>query len=119
MPYAALWDSGAAQAVTAAGQSPVLTVSSWSVIEVVVAVTGAVAGTTPALTVNLDGFDPAGDAYFLGGFGTAISAAGDYAYGVGPGTGNSNIVPATIQLTWAVAGTTPSFGGVRFSLYGR
>jgi hypothetical protein len=115
---AVLYSSGPAT-ITTNGSGTTFSVGNWPALEVVASVTGAVSGTTPTLNVVLDGFDAFGNAYYIGGFGTAITAAGNYSYAVGPGTGNEYNPPATAQVTWAVTGTTPSFGGVEITVYGR
>jgi hypothetical protein len=121
VPCGTLWTniSGTAGAnIAANGASPQFATGYYANLGLLVAVTAAPTGTTPTLTVAVDGIDTAGNAYFLGAT-AALTAAGTVAIPIGPGTNNGYIVPALAQVTWTLGGTTPDFPAVAISVIGR
>lgn len=84
-----------------------------------------VTGTTPSLTVTLNGYDDLGNLFPLLAV-PALSAAGaagaKIAFGGrhGGGGAGSYFVPGEWgAVAWTVSGTTPSFTGVEIALYAR
>jgi len=84
-----------------------------------------VSGGTPSLTVSLGAFDDQGNLYSslvsvpaltaAGAAGRQQIAAGRH----GASAGTYLVFPAWGQVAWAVSGTTPVFGAVDISLWGR
>lgn len=79
----------------------------------------SVTGTTPVLSVFFDAAD-----FFINWAlvsnatsinGSTITAAGVYAGAIS----NPGVLTKIGRIRWTVTGTTPSFNGVSFSLYGR
>ena len=100
---------------TSSSTSPVQTNYNGRGVIVSVNVT-AVSGTSPTLTIAIQGIDPvSGATYAILTASTAISATGIYTYCVYPGAsgGFTQIVSAPLPRQWQVAytigGTTPSF----------
>lgn len=81
----------------------------------------AVSGTSPTVTLTVEGYDAASGQYYDVAASSAISVAVDtmYTFTVYPGgsagsgdfTGASANLPATWRLSWAIGGTTPSLTG--------
>lgn len=75
----------------------------------------AVSGTTPVLTIFIEGQDPASQKYFPLIQSAAINATGTTVLNVAPGitaVANSYIgtfVPLVYRVRWTITGTTPSF----------
>lgn len=82
-------------------------------VEAVLNVPGAVSGTTPSLTVSIWEVDPvSGSNVLLGTFAAVTATLANplrLAFQSVFGTG--------FFASWAVSGTTPSFGGVELDLY--
>lgn len=80
---------------------------------------GAASGTTPSLAVFFDVQDSFGNWALVSNAtsvnGTAITAAGLYAGNLAAGT----VAAYNGRIRWTITGTTPSFTGVSFSLFGR
>ena len=111
---------GTGPTLTATGQSSIISgLGAYTNLTLVGAPVGAITGTTPTLTLAIDGFDPNGNGVFMGGP-PEFTASTPYAQSVmiGPG-GNANAVlpTATAQITWTITGTTPSFANFQISLY--
>ncbi len=68
----------------------------------------AVTGTTPSMTITIEGKDEDG-AYTTLATLTAITAAGKFVLGIGDGTANLVELPPVIRFTFTITGTTPSF----------
>ncbi|MBS2539475.1 hypothetical protein KGQ20_42700 [Catenulispora sp. NF23] len=89
--------------------------------DVLLAVTvpaGALSGTNPAITVQLDGIDPAGNTIPAMVKTAAITAAGTYT--VSGGLHSSGLVlPATGQLTVTMTGAGAAAVGIEISVTGR
>ena len=88
------------------------------------AMCGGAAGTTPALTVSLNGFDDAGNAWqiiALAAINTARVGNGKQASaGLYGGSASAYaVLPQWGQVAWTVGGTTPSFSQVNIALFGR
>lgn len=107
----------ASAARTANGQSADFTADNDSplgIAQFVVDVT-AVAGTTPALTVIIEGLDPVSGKYFPLLTSAALNATGTTVLRVGPGlpvTANlsaNDIMPKQYRVRYTITGTTPSF----------
>ena len=104
-------------AASAGGNSADLSNTDWRGVNVVVNVT-AITGTTPTLTVSIQGKDPvSGQYYTLLTNATAISANGTYLFALYPGgptstTSPSFSSPAPLPRTWrilyTIGGTTPA-----------
>lgn len=85
----------------------------------------AVSGTSPSCVVGIQAFNPVSNTWVTVTSRAAITAAGDYVYLTGPGSGSSAGVtdtePMPIQwrLIFTITGTTPSFtfGGVVVELF--
>lgn len=75
----------------------------------------AVSGTTPSMTITIQGKDVTSGVYYNILSGVAITAAGTQLLEVYPGlTASANavandILPRTFKVAWAITGTTPSF----------
>lgn len=77
----------------------------------------AASGTSPTLTLVLEGADALGNWYTLWTNATAITAAGDTTVFFGPALTNNTtapisagvVVPPVVRLRWTIGGTTPSF----------
>ncbi len=83
-------------------------------IQVVIGVT-AVSGTTPVLTVKLQGKDPVTGAYYDILVSVGINASGETVLTLFPGaatTANVSVngfLPAMYRILYTITGTTPSF----------
>lgn len=111
---------GTGPTLTTTGQSSVISgLGAYTNLVLTGAPVGAITGTTPSLTLAIDGFDPNGNGVFMGSP-PAFSTSADFAQSVmiGPG-GNANAMlpTATGQITWTITGTTPSFANFQISLY--
>lgn len=104
--------------LTASGQSPVIGIGPYSTLLLQVNVVGPVTGTTPSMTVSISGVDALGALYTIATT-TALTAPGIQTVSAGPGTANGAVLPASVVVSWAITGTTPSFGDVVISLIGR
>ncbi len=89
-------------------------------------VTGTPSGTTPTLTLHLDGVDPFGnvipDLVTLGSTFSLTTTAGaaQDSFGIGITPAASNVcVPPGLQVRWVVTGTNPSYPNPQIALYGR
>lgn len=113
-------ETGALVTLTAAstgGNSADLSNTDWRGVNVVVNVT-AITGTTPTLTVSIQGKDPvSGQYYTLVTNGSAINATGTFVFSVYPGGPTSTSSPAfstasplprTWRILYAIGGTTPA-----------
>lgn len=79
---------------------------------------GALSGTTPAITVQLDGLDPVGNVIPAMVKTAAVTAAGTYT--VSGGLHSSGLVlPAKGQLTVTMTGASASAVGIEISVTGR
>jgi hypothetical protein len=112
--------NGIGQRINSNGNGPIVDVSKYAYLELLIIAAGGVTGTTPTLAPAIDGFDSFGNAFFIGGLASPLSntvAAASIA--VGPGTANGFVVPNLAQVTWQVGGTTPQFFNTMMSLIGR
>lgn len=83
-----------------------------------IAVVGAVTGTSPTLTPTITGQDFNGNTFNLV-TGANITAAGNTFYVASPTGATPIVVPPFASVSWTAGGTTPSFGNVQMSLFGR
>jgi hypothetical protein len=125
-----LTSSGLGTALAAGGNSgpwtptspnAVTTVDLRDVTDVLLAVTvtGTVTGTTPTLSVQLNGFDDLGNVLAgLVKLSSNLTAAGSATASGGLHT-SSLVLPAWGQIAWSVGGTSPVFPGVEICVYGR
>lgn len=83
----------------------------------------AASGTTPTVTITLQGFDPASGQYFtIGAANAAMAATAGNIYtvtyypgigaGTSPNTGQVVALPPFWRLSYTIAGTTPSVTGI-------
>lgn len=85
----------------------------------------AVSGTSPSCVVGIQALNPTSNTWVTVTSRAAITAAGDYVYLTGPGSGSSagvtdtEPVPMQWRLIFTITGTTPSFtfGGVVVELF--
>lgn len=121
------WDIATLNAVTTNGQSPDYENKYGWAIHVNINVT-AITGTTPTLTISLNGRDAkSGQQYTIATHTTAITATGLYRLVVNPGSvpGSSSstppgappanvigwsadFLPHLFNVSWAIGGTTPA-----------
>lgn len=83
---------------------------------------GTGAGSSPAMSVQLDVFDDLGGLYpQVAKLAAAFGSAGGTAwFSAGRHNATSQIVlPAWGRISWIVTGATPSFTGVEIAVYGR
>lgn len=119
-----LWTSvtaGVGVTLTATGGSGIVVpTAAYKWLSLFVSVNGAVTGTTPSMTVTIQGQDMNANSFNLITT-AAITAAGQAVPVVaGPGLGSTNLlVPPFATVAWTITGTTPSFGNVQMSLFGR
>lgn len=104
--------------LTVNGTSGPISVVPYSTLLLQVNAVGPVTGTTPSMTVSILGVDALGATYPIAAA-TALTAAGLATVSAGPGTANGAVLPASVVVSWAITGTTPSFGDVVMSLIGR
>jgi hypothetical protein len=99
------------QTVTTSG-SAVFTGYGAAELVLVINVTGTVSGTTPTLTFTVQEVDPGNQTTLIGPTfsGAAITAVGTQTITI------PTMVASCVQVSWAVGGTTPSFGGVYATL---
>lgn len=104
-------------AAATGGNSADLSNTDWRGVNVVVNVT-AITGTTPTLTVTIQGKDPvSGQYYNLATNASAINATGTFVFSVYPGGPTSTTsplfstaspLPRTWRISYAIGGTTPA-----------
>jgi hypothetical protein len=86
----------------------------------IVTVANAPTGTNPTLALFFDVLDATGTTWVQTSAATSIGGAllttSGYTYGV---INNGYVLSNLGRIRWAVGGTTPSFGGVSFSIHGR
>ena len=97
----------ASQAYTASGVSNNVSVAQLTELELNLVVT-AVSGTTPSMTIFVEGQDDEGNWFTLYSP-AAITATGDTEQSIGPALQTDVVVPPVVRLRWAITGTTPSF----------
>lgn len=130
-PLWSLIGSGASSTITASGSSGAYTasavvkaldVSHAADLTLFITVAGAT-GTSPSMTVKVNLFDDQGNSYSPTPLtGAAITAAVQQELSAGLHGGSASaylVVPTWAQVVWTVTGTTPSFTGCQFALYGR
>lgn len=77
----------------------------------------AITGTTPSITVTVQGKDPASGKYYTLLASAALSAVATTVLRIFPGavaaanTVANDFVPRTFRILWAIAGTTPAVTG--------
>jgi hypothetical protein len=98
--------------------NPVDLSASTDVLLTVTVPPGALTGTAPTLTVQLDGVDPAGNTIPAMVKTAAISAPGTYAVSGGLHS-TGLLLPATGKVTAVLGGTTPAATGIQITLTGR
>lgn len=77
----------------------------------------ALAGTTPSITIIIQGKDADGVWYNLYAP-TAISTVSDTSQSIGPGMQTSTVIPDTIQILWTIAGSAGQTVTCSMSLVG-
>jgi hypothetical protein len=90
----------------------------------ITAVAGSVAGTSPSLTISLNGFDDAGNAWNLASLpaltGAGIANGKQIAVGKhGAAGGNYAVFPSWGQIAWAVTGAGATFTGLDIAVWAR
>lgn len=112
-------------AISANGNSGPIAVPSgiefiWLALE-----TGTPTGTTPTLTLHVDGIDAFGNILadivtLPAGFAlTTVAGAAQVSFGPGEASNLNITLPPSIQLRWVVTGTTPNYPNVQFTVLGR
>lgn len=90
--------------LTAAGSSaPINVPASVRRLEFNINIT-ALAGTTPSITVFIEGLDNEGVWYPLYAP-TAISTVSDTSQSIGPGMQSNTVIPDTIRVRWTIGGS--------------
>jgi hypothetical protein len=100
-------------AASASGDSPAQISGQTRGVKVVVDIT-AISGTSPTLTVTIEGYDSASSTWYTLLASSALSATGETVLTVYPGvsvTANqsaSDHIPAKWRVAYTIAGTTPA-----------
>lgn len=117
-----IWSSGPTT-VSGVGTytSPTIDLSPFSDVTLQTVVTGTPTGTSETMDVYLDVQDSSGN-WILGTIHLTqfTTAAVSQSASAGMNTGSSSVMlPPAGRVRWVLAGTTPSYPGTTFSLYGR
>lgn len=78
----------------------------------------ALAGTTPAITVFIEGLDNEGVWYPLYSP-AAISTVSDTSQSIGPGMQTNTVIPDTVRVRWTIAGSAGQTVTCTMSLIGQ
>lgn len=111
--------SGFQNFITGTASAPPIDLSATADVLLTVTVpAGALTGTTPSITVQLDGVDPAGSPIPAMVKTAAITAAGTYTVSGGLHSAGQ-VLPATGRITAVVAGAAAAATGIQITLTGR
>lgn len=119
-----IWSQTANLAGSATTHSGPIDIHDVADLWLAVAVAGAVTGTTPTLTAQLDLYDNAASpnlfpaALTLSAV-TASQLTASGSVGLHLPSAGGLVLPMACQVTWVLGGTAPSFQGVTISLFGR
>lgn len=111
---------GPGVSIAANGSSGQVSLAPFARLTLLVAIITAPTGTSPTLTLTINGMDTAGNLFPLGST-SALNATGNTLLEVGPGLGtNNHIIPALGSVSWVIGGSaSPTFSNVELSLIGR
>lgn len=78
----------------------------------------ALAGTTPTITIFVEGMDNEGAWYSLYAP-SAISTTGDTSQSIGPGMQSNTVIPDTVRVRWLIGGSAGQTVTCTMSLIGQ